>query len=352
MNGPFHQLQAYWIDATTIALQSQYAKAGWTYALNASPTAALAVSSTGLTGGTAIPLTPYTGTLTAAELARFPQLAGYALFKLPSDIEPAVVTQALKSQLEVSAISTDGTLRYATGVQSFGALDALKAYSSALGVVIQHPGSASYDPSAAPVAVKVWAPTAQSLSLLLFDQETDTAPETTVAMVETNGVWTANGMSSWLGKYYQLQARVFVAADEAIDTNTTTDPYSVDLALNGTKSRLTDLQAADNKPPIWDFLPSPPLASLNDMSIYELHVRDFSVGDASVPAAVRGTYEAFDDPNSNGMQHLHALARAGLKAVHLLPTFHFGSVNEDKSQWQSPGDLTPCLRMASSSRPP
>ncbi len=29
-----------------------------------------------------------------------------------------------------------------------------------------------------------------------------------------------------------------------------------------------------------------------------------------------------------------------MRAVHLLPTFHFSGVNEDKSRWKSPGDLT------------
>ncbi len=341
VNGPFHQLQAYWIDASTIALQPQYAQAGWSYALNASLTAGLQITSTGLTGGTTIPLTPYSGTLTATELTRFPQLAGYALFKLPADVQPAVLTQALKSQLEVSAASADGILRYATGVQDFGALDALKAYTGALGVVIQQPGSASYDPAAPPVAIKVWAPNAQSLSLLLFDHETDTTPAKTLPMVETNGVWTANGETAWLGKYYQLQANVFVSTDEAIDTNITTDPYSVDLSLNGIMSRITNLNAEGTKPAAWDITGSPALASLNDISIYELHVRDFSVGDATVLASRQGTYEAFTDRRSDGMRHLETLAASGLKAVHLLPTFHFGSVNEDKSTWSNPGPLSP-----------
>ena len=37
------------------------------------------------------------------------------------------------------------------------------------------------------------------------------------------------------------------------------------------------------------------------MAIYELHVRDFSASDDSVPAAHRGKYLAFTDSNSNGM---------------------------------------------------
>ena len=44
------------------------------------------------------------------------------------------------------------------------------------------------------------------------------------------------------------------------------------------------------------------------MSLYELHIRDFSVNDLTVPAAHRGLYEAFDDQYSNGMRHLRSLA--------------------------------------------
>jgi pullulanase len=75
------------------------------------------------------------------------------------------------------------------------------------------------------------------------------------------------------------------------------------------------------------------------MNVYELHIRDFSVNDPTVPPAHRGMYAAFNDQNSNGMRHLHTLAQSGLKAVHLLPSFHFASVNEDKSKWIIPTGL-------------
>jgi pullulanase len=76
------------------------------------------------------------------------------------------------------------------------------------------------------------------------------------------------------------------------------------------------------------------------MSIYELQIRDFSVNDLTVPGTDRGTYEAFADENTNGMKHLRSLAESGLKAVHILPSFHFASVNEDKSTWLFPGNLS------------
>ena len=158
-------------------------------------------------------------------------------------------------------------------------------------------------------------------------------------MHEHNGVWVADGDPGWKDKYYLYSVKVWVPSDAAVDTNLTSDPYSVDIALNGTKSRITDLDSDETKPAGWDENNSPPLRSLSDLSLYELHVRDFSVDDPTVPPAHRGLYEAFTDQNSDGMKHLRSLAASGLKAVHILPSFHFASVNEDKSTWIIPTGL-------------
>ena len=39
------------------------------------------------------------------------------------------------------------------------------------------------------------------------------------------------------------------------------------------------------------------------------------------------------------MKHLQALAQDGLRAVHLLLSFHFSSVSEDKTTWKATPDL-------------
>ncbi|MFN8531482.1 MAG: pullulanase-type alpha-1,6-glucosidase [Anaerolineae bacterium] len=80
----------------------------------------------------------------------------------------------------------------------------------------------------------------------------------------------------------------------------------------------------------------PPLAAPEDIVVYELHVRDFSINDATVPEAHRGTYLAFTDTESAGMQHLIALAQAGLTHIHLLPAFDYATTNEIAVQRQEP----------------
>src|SRR5271155_5671456 len=333
--------QAYWLDRQRVAIQPQFAQSGDTYAITSSLTGGLSVTATGITGGTNIPLTPG-GSLTAEELLRYPQLSGYAVLQLPSNTQASSLQMLLEGQLALSAIGSNGTLQYATGMQIAGVLDDLYYYPGKLGVVFHH-GENGWgdwpDDENHAIKLKLWAPTAQSVSLQVFDHELDTTPSVIVPMHEHNGVWVAGGPDSWKNKYYLYSVNVWVPSDSAVDTNVTSDPYSVDIALNGTKSRITDLDSDETKPAGWDEDSSPALRSLSDMSLYELHIRDFSVNDLTVPPAHRGLYEAFDDQNSNGMTHLRSLAASGLKAVHILPSFHFASVNEDKSTWIIPTGL-------------
>ncbi len=334
--------QAYWLDRQRVAIQPQFAQAGETFALTYSITGGLDATPTGINGGTSIPLTPG-GSLTSDELTRYPQLAGYTVLQLPNNFSVSAIEAALTGQLAFTASDSSGAVKYATGVQIGGALDDLYYYAGKLGVVFRH-STADWrdwpDDENAAVKIKLWAPTAQSVSLLLFNQATDTTPAATVPMHEHNGVWVADGAPDWKGKYYVYQVKVWVPVDDAVDSNVTSDPYSVDLAINGTKSRITDLDSGETKPPGWDGDQAPALASFNDMSLYELHIRDFSIDDSTVPENLRGMYGAFAVPESNGMRHLAGLAQSGLRAVHLLPSFHFSSVNEDKSTWLMPGNLS------------
>jgi len=178
------------------------------------------------------------------------------------------------------------------------------------------------------------------VNLQLFEHAADVAPAKVPAMHENNGVWSACVDDTWTNKYYLYDLRVYVPSQRAIVENIVTDPYSVDLALNGAKTRITDLSDPDTQPEGWEESRSPSLPSVNDLSIYELHIRDFSANDPTVSSTHRGTYLAFADRHTNGMKHLEALANVGLKAVHLLPSFHFASINEDKTTWQTTPDLS------------
>jgi pullulanase len=343
LDAVFFKSQAFWIDRTTVAIQGQFLQSGFSYFLNYDPNANLQLTATGVTGGASIPLTPFASGFSPDEQARFPQLSGYAVLHLPANTTTSLLAAVLKGQVAVSSVASDGSLKYVTSVQTAGVLDDLFFFPGKLGVIFANGQEDSRDSNTCDgrgVLFRLWAPTAQSLNVELFKQASDTAPSQVSPMHENSGVWSACVDDDWTNKYYLYDLRVYVPGQRAIVENVVTDPYSVDLALNGVKSRITDLNDRDTQPRGWEESRAPSLVSTNDLSIYELHIRDFSVNDATVPSAHRGTYLAFADRHTNGMKHLEALADAGLKAVHLLPSFHFASINEDKTTWQTTPDLS------------
>lgn len=329
LSANFHRLQAYWIDRTTVAIQSAYFASGDTVRLHSDWAAQLAISDTGLSGGQSTVLTPNPSGLTAAQLAKFPQLKGYAAFTIPNP-RKFNYSWYVKGQLAVSVVNSSGNLSYATSVQDAGVLDDLYYYAGALG-----PHFRGAFPS-----VSVWAPTAQSVSIQLFETSTQSAPTQVLPMTEFNGVWSIQGKPQWRNQYYLFDIHVYTPFTFQVVNNIVTDPWSLGLSLNSTRSQILNLNDPDTKPQGWDNTPSPHLDSWNDLSIYELHIRDFSITDSSVPAVQRGTYLAFTNTNSNGMRHLRNLAQAGLRAVHLLPNFDFATINEDKSTWKTTPDLS------------
>ena len=344
LDAVFFKQQAFWIDRTTVAIQGQFLQSGFSYFLNYDPNANLQLTSTGVTGGSSIALTPFASGFTSPEQARFPQLSGYAVLHLPDNTSTSLLASVLKGQVAVSSIAGDGSLKYVTSVQTAGVLDDLFFFPGRLGAIFaDNQEDESLDVNSCDgnaILLRVWAPTAQSLSVQLFNQAADAIPAQTSTMQENNGVWSACVEDTWTNKYYLYDLHVYVPSQRAIVENIVTDPYSVDLALNGVKTRITDLDGPNTQPPGWEESRSPSLASVNDLSIYELHIRDFSANDMTVPSSHRGTYLAFADNGSNGMKHLKALGDSGLKAVHLLPSFHFASINEDKTTWLSTPDLS------------
>jgi pullulanase-type alpha-1,6-glucosidase len=183
----------------------------------------------------------------------------------------------------------------------------------------------------------VWAPTARDVSLLLFDDATtDKSLRVPMTLDPASGVWRVAGDRSWKGKFYLYEVEVFVPSTGKVEVNRVTDPYSHGLSMNSTRSQIVDLDDPALQPEGWADIEKPPLAAPEDAVIYELHVRDFSILDRTVPEAQRGTFAAFTNPGSKGMQHLAALAEAGLTHVHLLPSFDIATINEDKAQRREP----------------
>jgi len=186
-------------------------------------------------------------------------------------------------------------------------------------------------------SLKLWAPTARQVRLFIYSSPNGNPqdPQAILPMNREHGVWQAVLPRSYENSFYLYEVEVFQPLTGQMEISLATDPYSRSLAMNSAKSQIVDIESDNLKPSGWNQVSKPALNSLVDSVIYELHIRDFSSIDATVPFYERGTYSAFTHDNSLGMRHLRSLAQAGLTHVHLLPFNDFGSVNENKSLWQN-----------------
>ncbi|HSK32219.1 MAG TPA: DUF3372 domain-containing protein, partial [Propionicimonas sp.] len=316
-------------------LQGDVAAAGWTFRLHYSRNGGIGVSAGVVTGASALPLAAELTGLPSEITDRWPHLAHYVGLRLaPSDAaDRALLTEIVCGQVIVAAYDETGQVVMATGTQLPGVLDDLfDATGRELGIV--------WDGAIPTVAV--WAPTAQAVRLRISPP--GPVVERLLPMTRSaDGVWALPGDAGWLGHSYLFEVQVYVPETDSVHTNLVTDPYSVALTTNSARSVVADLRAGDLAPAGWDQLAVPALGRPVDSTIYELHVRDFSIADEAVPAAHRGGYLAFTEPGSTGMDHLADLANAGLNTVHLLPTFDFSTVDDVRAHWQEPPCDLPAL---------
>jgi pullulanase len=327
--GDLQMAQAYWVAPDLVVWTPEGSTAGAAFKLHHDLQGAMQLTSAGVQGGTAIPLQLEPAGLSAELKARYPHLANFLVLKLP-ETEVKNVPQLLKGQLAVSATSPTNVVVDATSLQLAGVLDALYTYTGPLGVTFE----------AGVPTLRVWAPTANKVTLLLFDDSVAATPSERIPMtVGTKGEWSVKGTAAWKNKFYLYEVQVYVPRARAVLTNEVTDPYSVSLSTNSTRSQIVDLSDAALMPQGFSAVAKPPLAAPEDIVLYELHVRDFSISDDSVPAAERGTFKAFTR-DSNGTRHLTRLAKAGVTHVHLLPVFDIATINENRAGQQQPaGDL-------------
>ena len=272
-----------------------------------------------------LPLTPDPSGPGETLRQKYPHLASYSAYRL----NPAIfdrIPELLKGLLTIAARDPSGQVIKATGVQIAGVLDDLYRYDGPLGITFD-----GKTPT-----LRVWAPTAHAVKLHLCS-----APETTDETIQSmtydpgSGVWSIAGSPAWNGKYYRYGVEVYISSSRKIEYNLVTDPYSVSLSTNSRYSQIVDLSDTALQPAGWRELRMPPLTAPEDIILYELHVRDFSMSDETVPPALRGTYRAFTLSHSHGMRHLRSLASAGLTHIHLLPVFDFATVDDKKSTWKS-----------------
>ena len=334
--------RAYWLNRQLIKWPGADA-AGGAFKLYYSASASLHATPGARVAGAdgSLALARFDGVLPGETAQRFKFVGNGALLALaPADA--ARLGGLLTQQLMLVHEAEDGTVRDATTLQIAGALDDLYASAAAvrdLGVSINAAASANADaqansPSRKQTGFKLWAPTAQRVALCSYASGSGQA--TAMQRDDATGIWSTQLDGDRSGQYYQYVVDV-VAPSAGLVRNLVTDPYSISLTTDSKRSYIADLNAANLKPTGWDQTPAPKkVAAQSDMTVYELHVRDFSINDSTVSAANRGKYTAFTEAGSNGMKHLAALSKAGMTDIHLLPVFDIGSVPEQ-------GCVTPAI---------
>ena len=264
-----------------------------------------------------------------------PHLAGYPAFTFEADRD--AIEEIFKGQ-HLVAIVQDGTVVDATRLQIPGVLDDLYTFNGDLGLTFVRVESSDGSVVSTPNVLRLWAPTARSVNVHLFDSPEAEEPFQVTPMTwdATSGTWSTQGNGTWVNNYYLYEVEVYVPSTGQVENNMVTDPYAFGLSTNSQRVLIVDLNNPDLMPEGWTELARPPLAAPTDASLYELHMRDFSADDPTVPEEFRGKYKAFTVTDSNGMQHLRALSAAGLNHLHLLPVFDIATINEDASERVEP----------------
>ena len=340
--------RAYWVSANTLAWPTSLLPEGVTraqvldgsaalsYELVTAPEGGAGLSDGAVTGATTTALS-VAGDLPAEVTTAHPNLNGYIALKAP--IDEAVAREALTGQIAVAQKSGESINAF-TGVQIAPVLDSLyaqKATQASYGVNWNEAGNPTF---------ALWAPTAKSVALVSWNTSTPSGSDAdipgdglrTEAVRGDDGRWSVDNAAGEIheGAQYLWEVSVYVPETGKVEKNLVTDPYLVSLTVDSTRSVAVNMNNPSTVPAVWTNSKAPVIQDDAQRSIYELHVRDFSAADTSVPEYMRGTYMAFTQFESNGMRHLDELARAGMNTVHLLPTFDIATIPEKRADQKTP----------------
>lgn len=173
----------------------------------------------------------------------------------------------------------------------------------------------------------LWAPTADEVRLMLYNEGEGGHAYRTVAMqAGEEGVWHTTVSEDLLGKFYTFNVKI-----DDCWLGDTPGIFAKAVGVNGQRAAVIDLRATD--PEGWADDRRPPLRSAADVVIYEMHHRDFSVASAS-GIEHKGKFLALTEEGTRspeglatGIDHLREL---GVTHVHLLPSYDYASVDETR----------------------
>ena len=133
----------------------------------------------------------------------------------------------------------------------------------------------------------------------------------TIKMTLKDGLWTATAAGDLMNKFYTFD----------MGRGECPGVFAKAVGVNGKRGAIIDVEKTF--PEHWCCDQHPVIKSPADLVIYEMHHRDFSIArpDAKYP----GKFLALTEPWA--IEHLKTL---GVNAVHILPSYDYGSVDETR----------------------
>ncbi|MFD1739284.1 type I pullulanase [Bacillus salitolerans] len=162
---------------------------------------------------------------------------------------------------------------------------------------------------------KVWAPSASSVTLVLFDIQHETRQEITMSRKRL-GIWEVNIQGNWDGFYYTYRVCVNKISREAVD------PYAKSVSINGQYGVVINGDKLHNS----RVIVSQPI-NVTDAIIYETHIRDFTIHPES-GIIKKGTYKGFIEEPSECTCINHVMD-LGITHIELLPVNDFDGIDEE-----------------------
>ena len=177
--------------------------------------------------------------------------------------------------------------------------------------------------SAAETTFQLWAPTAQRVELKLYDSAKGGKAAKSMAMKRSaDGTWHATVKGDQDGRFYTFNVR---HGGKWLGENPGINARSV--GVGGKRGAIIDLRQTDPAGWCCDVAPK-----RNDIVIYEMHHRDFSMAQAS-GITNKGKFLALTEHGTKtpggqatGIDHLREL---GVTHVHILPSYDFFTVDEE-----------------------
>ena len=159
---------------------------------------------------------------------------------------------------------------------------------------------------------QLFAPaTAKRVVVRIYNEGIGGKPVKTVKMKLSDNIWQATVKGNLLGKFYTFD----------MGKGECPGVFAKAVGVNGQRGAIVNLVKTD--PDDWCCDAHMVIKSPADLVVYEMHHRDFSIArsDAKYP----GKFLALTEPWA--IDHLKAL---GVNAVHILPSYDYGSVDETR----------------------